>query len=146
MPISEHSLPSQFMLQSWVSWNGTVHFCCYSGQITNWPLLWPSHHKEMTAGLRFSLGTFLAVQWLTLHASNAGGTGFIPGWRTKIPRATLPKNKVRLSLARSRARAAIRKTLTTQWAGGNDSKVPSNSTVHWAAAFFFLLNVYSIYF
>ena len=63
MPISEHSLPSQFMLQSWVSWNGTVHFCCYSGQITNWPLLWPSHHKEMTAGLRFSLGTFLAVQW-----------------------------------------------------------------------------------
>ena len=23
----------------------------------------------------------------TLHLSNAGGTGFIPGWRTKIPHA-----------------------------------------------------------
>ena len=27
------------------------------------------------------------VQWLRLHASNAGGAGSIPGWGTKIPHA-----------------------------------------------------------
>ena len=31
---------------------------------------------------------FLAVQWLRLHAPNAGGTSSIPGQRTKIPQAT----------------------------------------------------------
>ena len=25
------------------------------------------------------------VQWLRLHAPNAGGMGLIPGWGTKIP-------------------------------------------------------------
>ena len=30
-------------------------------------------------------GTPLVVQWLRLHASTAGGTGLIPGWRTKSP-------------------------------------------------------------
>ena len=29
-------------------------------------------------------GTSLVVQWLRHHASNAGGTGSIPGWRSKI--------------------------------------------------------------
>ena len=33
------------------------------------------------------LGTSLAVQWLRLRDSSAGGTGSIPGWGTKIPRA-----------------------------------------------------------
>ena len=32
-------------------------------------------------------GTFLAVQWLRLQASTAGGVGSIPDWGTKIPRA-----------------------------------------------------------
>ena len=32
-------------------------------------------------------GTSLAVQWLTLHVSNAGDVGLIPGWRTKMPHA-----------------------------------------------------------
>ncbi|XP_033257416.1 uncharacterized protein C19orf44 homolog isoform X2 [Orcinus orca] len=32
-------------------------------------------------------GTSLAVQWLRLCASNAGGVGSIPGWGTKIPHA-----------------------------------------------------------
>ena len=32
-------------------------------------------------------GTSLAVQWLSLHTSNEGGTGLIPGQRTKIPHA-----------------------------------------------------------
>ena len=30
-------------------------------------------------------GTFLAVQWLGLHASTAGGVGLIPSWGTKTP-------------------------------------------------------------
>ena len=30
-------------------------------------------------------GTTLVVQWLTLHASTAGGSGSIPGWGTKMP-------------------------------------------------------------
>ena len=33
------------------------------------------------------LGTSQAVQWLRLHASNAGGMGLIPGQGTKIPHA-----------------------------------------------------------
>ena len=29
-------------------------------------------------------GNFLAVQWLGLHATTAGGPGSIPGWGTKL--------------------------------------------------------------
>ena len=35
-----------------------------------------------------NLGNSLAVQWLGLGASMAGGPGSIPGWGTKIPQAT----------------------------------------------------------
>ena len=31
--------------------------------------------------------TLLVVQWLRLHASNAGSTGSISGWGTEIPHA-----------------------------------------------------------
>ena len=46
-------------------------------------------------------GTSLAVQWLRLCASTAGGVGSIPGWGTKIPHAvchgqTMKINKVRI--------------------------------------------------
>ena len=40
------------------------------------------------------IGTSLAVQWLRLLASNAGGAGSIPGWGTKIPHTTQPKKKI----------------------------------------------------
>ena len=30
----------------------------------------------------------MAIQWLRLFAVNAGGTGLIPGWATKILHAT----------------------------------------------------------
>ena len=33
--------------------------------------------------------TSLAVQWLRLHASSTGGTGWIPAWETKVPHPTL---------------------------------------------------------
>ena len=35
----------------------------------------------------------MAVQWLRLHTSTAGGAGFIPGWGTKIPHATCRRQK-----------------------------------------------------
>ena len=38
-------------------------------------------------------GTSLAVQWLRLHASTAGGVGSIPGWETKIPHAARCRQK-----------------------------------------------------
>ena len=34
------------------------------------------------------IGSPLAVRWLRFHTSNAGGTGPIPGWGTKIPHAS----------------------------------------------------------
>ena len=39
----------------------------------------------LLAGKTGCVGTSLVVQWLGLHASNAGGVGWIPGWETKIP-------------------------------------------------------------
>ena len=33
-------------------------------------------------------GTSLELQWLRLHAPNAGGMGLIPGWGTKVPHAS----------------------------------------------------------
>ena len=38
-------------------------------------------------------GTSLVVQWLRLHASNAGGAGSIPDRGAKIPHASRPKNQ-----------------------------------------------------
>jgi len=37
--------------------------------------------------------TFLVVQWIRLHAPNAGGLGSIPGQGTKISCATQSKKK-----------------------------------------------------
>ena len=38
---------------------------------------WKGHLKNI-------LGTSLVIQWLIFHISTVGGTGSIPGWRTKI--------------------------------------------------------------
>ena len=35
-------------------------------------------------GLNISAGTSPVVQWLRLHASNAGGPSSIPGWETRF--------------------------------------------------------------
>ena len=39
---------------------------------------------------RLNVLDFLAAQWLTLHASSAGGIYLIPGWGTKISCTTWP--------------------------------------------------------
>ena len=35
------------------------------------------------------------VQWLRLHASNAGGVGLISGWENKIPHAGMHSQKIK---------------------------------------------------
>ena len=39
--------------------------------------------------------TSLAVQWLRLRASTAGGVGSIPGWGTRIPHASQCSQKTK---------------------------------------------------
>ena len=64
------------------------------------PYLWNvcsahcSHSGSHFQGHR--LGTSLAVQWLRLCASSAGGVGSIPGQGTKIPHAVLCSQKIKL--------------------------------------------------
>ena len=45
------------------------------------------------------LGTSLAVWWLRLCTSNAGGMGSIPGWGTKIPYAVWHDQKKKKNLS-----------------------------------------------
>ena len=52
----------------------------------------PDGHFQMK---RRAQGSSLAVQWLGLHASIAGGMGSIPGWGTKIPQALRHSQKNR---------------------------------------------------
>ena len=48
----------------------------------SWPIVgWPVAAK---ISIKQSPGTSLMVQWLRLFAANAGGTGSILGWGTKI--------------------------------------------------------------
>ena len=44
--------------------------------------------KKESFNQKETLGNSLAVQWLGLHASTAGGKGLIPGRGTKISQAT----------------------------------------------------------
>ena len=59
-----------------------------------WQVYSPWGHKDLdlTEWLTL-LKTSLVVQWLRLHASTAGETGYIPGWGTKIPYASWCNNK-----------------------------------------------------
>ena len=45
--------------------------------------------------LKTIVETSLVVQWLRLHASNAGGMGLIPGWGSKIPQAVWHHQKIK---------------------------------------------------
>ena len=46
------------------------------------------HATILVVKKKIYFGTSLAVQWLRLCASGAGGAGLIPGWGLKIPHAT----------------------------------------------------------
>ena len=43
------------------------------------------------------IGTFLAVQWLRLHPSNAGGSGSIPGWEIRF---RMPRNAAKKTISK----------------------------------------------
>ena len=45
-------------------------------------------HTRLEYLIKEDIRNSLAVQWLRLHASTAGGTDLIPGQGTKIPHAT----------------------------------------------------------
>ena len=67
-------------------------------QISNLTLQPKELEKEEQTKLKASgRGTFLAVQWLRLRASNAGGVGSIPGQGTKILLATWHSQKKELA-------------------------------------------------
>ena len=57
-----------------------------------------------TSPVSYHQGSPLVVHWLRLHASNAVGTGLIPGWGTKIPSHTCRKRT-----------ALIKKTTNSKW-------------------------------
>ena len=50
---------------------------------------------SLTTAEEWTVGAFLMVQWLGLHAFIAVGTGLIPGQGTNIPHAIQPKKKKR---------------------------------------------------
>ena len=51
--------------------------------------------KQTQGVLEIYPGTSLAVQWLEVHASTAGGTGLIPGWENWDPACCMVQQKKR---------------------------------------------------
>ena len=80
------------------TWRATVYGVTKS---QTWPRDWTDWviMEVIQKNWLKDVGTFLAVQWLKLHTSNAGGTGSIPGWGTKISYAMQQgKKKKRLTV------------------------------------------------
>ena len=66
------------------------------------------------------IGTSLAIQWLGLHASTAGGVGWIPGWGTNVPASHVarPKKKKKKTMI-NMLRALVEKLDNMQEQMGN---------------------------
>ena len=47
----------------------------------------------------------VGVQWLRLHASNAGAVGLIPGWETKIPHVMQHGQKIKKKIKKETKRS-----------------------------------------
>ena len=58
-----------------------------------WERLRDACSPHPSSVLNYVVGTSLAVQWLRLHASNAGRADLIPGQGTKIPSTLQSKIK-----------------------------------------------------
>ena len=69
--------------------------------------------------LKNILGTSLVIQWLIFHTSTLGGTGLIPGWRTKIPHAAQCGPKTRKRLKCHLLAQLCVGMMTTQYRGGS---------------------------
>ena len=57
------------------------------------PVCWEV--RQSSARNTKNIGTFLAIQWLRIHASTAVGTGSMPAWRTKIQLAVWCGQKIK---------------------------------------------------
>ena len=58
------------------------------------PCIGRRNSLPLSLHLKYIHRTSLAVQWLRLHAANAGGVGLIPGRGPKIPHAALCGQKI----------------------------------------------------
>ena len=96
--------------------------------ITSHLLRWLLKNKQTK-----DYGTSLAVQWLRLCTSNAGGAGLIPGWGTKIPHATWYGQKLKKKNTQKNQKISVRedvqkpKPLYTVAGNLNDSATMENS-------------------
>ena len=82
------AFPCLFSCVLGVLWAEVVHFFFNSGNFIS--TIFVQIFLLLLISFLSHLGTVgisLAVQWLRLHASNAGAEGWIPGWGTKIPHA-----------------------------------------------------------
>ena len=80
-----HNIPEVHFIIAPVLWK----FCGNSERYMMSPGY--TNSKCPSQDLKASSGTSLLVQWLRLHALNAGGTGSVSGRGTKIPHASWPK-------------------------------------------------------
>ena len=71
----------------WGSCNSLLHIKCFLSQQC---ILLPI---SLLCYVKTLVGTSLAIQWLGLHALNAGGAGSIPDEGTKILHATRSSQK-----------------------------------------------------
>ena len=59
------------------------------------------------------------VQWLIFHTSTVGGTGSIPGWRTKIPHAAQCSEKMKKLFKCNLLAQPCVYMIVTQYRGGS---------------------------
>ena len=82
-----------------------LHLRSLSSSFARIPVNLHDCFHEITAYSKLKLGTSLAVQWLRLCTSKAGGASLIPGWGTKTPDAAwrnqkiIKKNKLNLFIS-----------------------------------------------
>ena len=57
----------------------------------------------------------VGVQWLRLHASNAGAVGLIPGWETKIPHVMQHGQKIKKKIKKQREAERVRHPSPSTW-------------------------------
>ena len=84
---------------------------------------------SLTTAEEWTVGAFLMVQWLGLHAFIAVGTGLIPGQGTNIPHAIQPKKKKERERERENFLNRIKKQYINLKLYGKSDKLKKKRTV-----------------
>ena len=110
---------------------------CHLLQMLSWVEVPRFPHPSVTLIKIPSPGTSLAVQWLRLRASSAGGAGSIPGQGTRIPHAawrgkkkkkiSSPREEVQLEQFGSQVRLEAEWPLGTNEAHTRETAAPKNT-------------------